>query len=58
MWAGQCLLLGGGLVQLLLHFLGLLHEVIVCRLDLRSQFLVGGLHVAGDLLGELLSLLQ
>lgn len=56
MWEG--LLLGGGLVDLLLHLLRLLHEVVVGLLDLGRELLVGGLEVGGDLLRKLLALLR
>lgn len=52
------LLLAGSLVQLLLHLLGLLHEVVVGGLDLGGQLLVGVLQVGGNFLCELLGLLQ
>lgn len=51
-------LFGGGVVHLLLHGLGLLHEVFERLLNLRSQFLVGLLHVSGHFLSELLGLLR
>lgn len=45
-------------MQLLLHLLSLLHEVVVGFLDLGCELLVGGLHVAGYFLNELLGLLR
>jgi hypothetical protein len=45
-------------VELLLHVLRLLHEVVVRLLDLGCQLLVGLLDVGRHLLGQLLGLLQ
>lgn len=52
----RSLRLVGGLVQLLLHGLDLLGEVVVGLLDLRRQLGVGLVHVRGDLLRQLLAL--
>lgn len=52
----RSLRLVGGLVQLLLHGLDLLGEVVVGLLDLRRQLGVGLVDVRGDLLRQLLAL--
>lgn len=51
-------LLVGDLVQLLLHFLGILDEVVESLLDLRRQFLVGLFDVGRDFLSQLLGPLR